>query len=282
MAEKQALSLDQTKGGSRSDSNRLNSMSIKDDEDANNRQRIRRCILEGDIDQALKYTNAYYPKVLEDNEQVYFRLRCRKFIEMIRKEAELNLLLEKKGFAQKKGGFSNHHHQPSYGDGDDYKEAMMVDTEEEFGPGGDGEAAAAAAAGGVSKLSQEALAYGIELRAEFKEDPRREVHKHLHEIFALIAYQNPLEVKEVAHLLDRKGRVAVAEELNSAILSESSSAFYLHVCNEWGMLTEVETSVSRQVVTSSDGEPLRTNLRPAGGPETGRRRWGVCHSAGRH
>lgn len=220
--EKSALSLDPNE--------HIEGINIKDDEDANNRQRIRRAILEGDIDQALKYTNTYYPNVLADNEQVYFRLRCRKFIEMIRKEAELNLLLEKRGVTQKQP-------PPRYQDiGLGLKQEEdeeMLDTSNGtsngFGksqPAWDDDAtmndntAEDDSLGTLSKLSQDALAYGIELRTEFAADPRREVSKHLDEIFALIAYPNPLKVKEVAHLLDRAGRGVVAEELNSAILSE--------------------------------------------------------------
>ncbi|KAK3327322.1 hypothetical protein B0T19DRAFT_484453 [Cercophora scortea] len=198
-AEKRALSLDPADA--------IEGINIKDDEDANNRQSIRRAILEGDIDQALEYTRTYYPSVLTDNEQVYFRLRCRKFIEMIRKEAELNLLLEKKGLSRS--------FRPSAGEDDEEMFEAGVG-------GGNGEDEMDTEGGvdmaGVSKLSQEALAYGQELRMEFRNDPRREVSKHLDEIFTLIAYSNPLRVKEVAHLLDRAGRAAVAEELNSAIL----------------------------------------------------------------
>jgi hypothetical protein len=221
-AEKMALRL--------SSDEPVKDINIKDDEDANNRQRIRQAILEGDIERAMQYTYAHYPTVLRDNEQVYFRLRCRKFIEMIRKEAELNMLLEERKNAKRRS-------RANLQSGDD--EEMLDDT-----------AAAAAAAvsdhwedemdvnmaapaeeeqdedeedgvtpASVSKLSQEALMFGMELRAEFKSDPRRETSKHLDEIFSLIAYPNPLKVKEVAHLLGSEGRVAVAEELNAAILS---------------------------------------------------------------
>src|ERR1700710_547900 len=31
----------------------------------------------------------YYPNVLRDNENIYFKLRCRKFVEMIRQTTEL-------------------------------------------------------------------------------------------------------------------------------------------------------------------------------------------------
>jgi Ran-binding protein 9/10 len=201
--EKKALSLDDTE---------IEGINIKDDEDANSRQRIRRAILEGDIDRALRYTNEYYPHVLKDNEQVYFRLRCRKFVEMIRKEAELNQAIKKRGMTPKR-------YSSALEDDEEMTEADESSTwgeEMDTEDGLDGGVV-------VSKLSQEALLYGQELRSEFHADPRREVSKHLDEIFALIAYPNPLEVKEVAHLLDRTGRVAVAEELNSAILRKLAS-----------------------------------------------------------
>ncbi|KAJ4415670.1 hypothetical protein N0V85_002615 [Neurospora sp. IMI 360204] len=227
--EKQALNMDTDVP--------VEGVNIKDDEDANNRQQIRRAILEGDIDQALSYTNQFYPKVLEENGQVYFRLRCRKFIEMIRREAEMNRSLQEAGVKAKSTSQARPHPgndtQRTYnqhpGGGED---EMMTEGEEEMmDTGEDGteeysqrtgnpeDETMAMSAAGVSELCQDALEYGQELLDEFKNDPSHEVTKHLREIFALMAYPNPLEVKEVAHLLDRKGRVAVAEELNSAILT---------------------------------------------------------------
>jgi Ran-binding protein 9/10 len=73
---------------------------------------------------------------------------------------------------------------------------------------------------GQAALLDETVTYGRQLAEEFKGDSRRDVSKTLSEIFALLAYKNPFEVKEVEHLLDRRGRVTVAEELNSAILRE--------------------------------------------------------------
>jgi Ran-binding protein 9/10 len=51
---------------------------------------IRSSILEGDIDKAFKHTSAYYPHVLEDNPEIVFRLKCRKFVEMIRRCSDLH------------------------------------------------------------------------------------------------------------------------------------------------------------------------------------------------
>lgn len=202
----------------------VDGVNIKDDEDANNRQRmylipmcillvcdaetndflgIRRAILEGDIDRALKYTNAYYPQVIRDNEEVYFKLRCRKFIEMVRKAAHLRA----GGDPKKSNG-----HKPGAGSQD-----MDVDLN-----GSDNNMIMEGEAGEpqpeLLKLEQEMLEYGQTLGAEYGTDTRKEISKALAEIWALVAYANPLKESQVSHLLDRKGRVAVAEELNSAIL----------------------------------------------------------------
>ncbi|KAJ3572628.1 hypothetical protein NPX13_g4984 [Xylaria arbuscula] len=176
-------------------------LNFQDDDDAHQRQRIRRAVLEGDIDRALALTNTHYSRVLKSNPDVYFRLKCRKFIEMIRKAAE---------YGHDNGKRSNGH---SY---DDTHNEMDVD---ENGLSDTTEDEAMESQPDPGPLLKETIAYGQALQAEFQSDKRREIGKALNDIFALLAYPNPLQVKEVAHMLDRKGRVAVAEELNSAILS---------------------------------------------------------------
>ena len=42
-----------------------------------------------DAHTAIKMTHDCYPRVLKENKQVHFKLRCRYFIEMVRKNAEL-------------------------------------------------------------------------------------------------------------------------------------------------------------------------------------------------
>jgi hypothetical protein len=53
--------------------------------DVMNRRRIRACVLDGDIDGASKLLNVFYPTVLEDNYLINFKLRCRKFVELVRR-----------------------------------------------------------------------------------------------------------------------------------------------------------------------------------------------------
>lgn len=70
----------------------------------------------------------------------------------------------------------------------------------------------------VFELEQSMLEYGQTLQTEYASDPRKEITGALADIWSLLAYPNPLKEPQVSHLLDRKGRAAVAEELNSAIL----------------------------------------------------------------
>lgn len=74
-------------------------------------------------------------------------------------------------------------------------------------------------------LEANMLLYGQTLQAEYANDQRREIQKALMDIWSLVAYPNPLNEPQVSHLLDKKGRVAVAEELNSAILCEHSPSY---------------------------------------------------------
>ncbi|PNY28842.1 Ran-binding protein 10 [Tolypocladium capitatum] len=197
--QKEALNLDPNV--------KVDGINIKDDEDANNRQRIRRAILEGDIDRALKHTNAYYPQVLRDSEEVYFKLRCRKFIEMVRKAAQMRSGSDSKG-SNGRGSRSSSQDMDLDLDGSDnaaWGETLEMDGSEQPVE--------------LMKLEQSMLEYGQALEAQYANDPRKEVSKALGEIWALVAYSNPLTEPQVSHLLDRKGRAAVAEELNSAILS---------------------------------------------------------------
>ncbi|TDZ67213.1 Ran-binding protein 10 [Colletotrichum trifolii] len=195
-AEKQALSLDPNAA--------IEGINVKDDEHANKRQRIRRAVLEGDIDKALKHTNAFYPQVLKDNEQVYFKLRCQKFIEMVRTAAEMKIASETKR--------SNGH------SGAVELGSQAMDLDANGNDNGDQMDTEDSEMSSVTELELATLLYGQGLQAEFRNDSRSEVKKRLEDIYLVLAFDNPLKEKKVAHLLDKKGRLAVAEELNSVIL----------------------------------------------------------------
>jgi hypothetical protein len=85
-------------------------------------------------------------------------------------------------------------------------------------------------------LLENTIRYGQELKSEFSGDLRREDKKALEDTFALIAYPDARE-SSLAPLLEVSGRVPVAEELNSAILSTSPYATSLHYFSKIRELT---------------------------------------------
>ena len=213
----------------------------EDDIHAFNRQKIRKSILDGDIDKALKYTNSFYPHVLQDerNKDIHFRLRCRKFIEMMRQYTELSATtsspttltksidsLESNGHAEEPDDATDRQHPPDTQmelDDQLHREASKgleppasddvdMDASQDLPPKGSFIK--------PNDLPTQAIAYGQELQSTFGGDPRPQIKKQLSDIFALMAYANPTE-SVVGQLLDPQGRVQIAEEVNGAILGKS-------------------------------------------------------------
>ncbi len=217
--------------------------------------------MDGDIDRALKYTSSCYPSVLQNNENIYFKLRCRKFIEMIRKCTELQSGPSNKRPDTEPNNQNNRHHQQQRHrqrdviddideDDDVFDQQMELDDHMSNGQhqhrhdddehdddedvddwDDDEERMDTEDADNInarySALLRDTIQYGQELKSEFAGDPRREVKKALEETFALIAYTDARE-SSLAPLLEVSGRVPVAEELNSAILGEFLSHL-LHI-----------------------------------------------------
>jgi len=163
--------------------------------------------------------------VLRNNENIYFKLRCRKFIEMIRECNELNTQCQP-SYTSKRSAASFPTKRNSAAT-DEYDFQMELD--EQFGVNNptpslgdvDVDDDLEDKQTKLEQLTANTIAYGQELRAEFANDLRKEVKQALNDTFALIAYENAKE-SSLAPLLDIDGRVPVAEELNSAILGRSS------------------------------------------------------------
>lgn len=204
-----------------------NFANVKTDEDAARRQNIRAAILEGDIDRALAYTQEFYPNVLKENELIYFSLRSRKFVEMMRRAAELRERTNNtKSIPSKpvKNGYSS---STNYGGlYDEIANSMDLDSPSRNGFDHNvvNASNAPSSYSSYDLLLKDTIDYGRDLQSEFQNDPRKEIARSLGEIFSLLAYEDPLHEKQVSHLLDTSGRADVAEELNSAILSR------FHIC----------------------------------------------------
>ncbi|OQO01870.1 hypothetical protein B0A48_12343 [Cryoendolithus antarcticus] len=215
-------------------------LSADDDIHASQRQKIRKAILDGDIDRALKYTQSYYPLVLQDerNKEIHFRLRCRKFIEMMWRYAEISAVTNA---TSEVGGMdksiesvgSNGHANGSEENGgaaltdpvpeeDEQEEDMEVDVPAYAAYNGDDIEMSTSVSSLVrpmkgNDLLSSAVAYGKELQAEFGNSPNPEVRKVLEDVFAIVAYVDP-KSSVVGGLMDVRGRVGIAEGVNGAIL----------------------------------------------------------------
>lgn len=200
-----------------------------DDIHAINRQKIRRSILDGDIDKALKYASTYYPNILEEdsNKDVYFRLKCRKFIEMIRRLSELNTATSSPTALSKSiDSLASNGHTEGQNDAqmeldDQLQREASRNTEpiptDDVDMDASQELPPKSSFMRETKLLDDVLAYGRELKHEFGSDPRQQVKKQLDDTLAIIAYPNPAD-SPLGSMLDPQGRVQIAEEVNRAIL----------------------------------------------------------------
>ncbi|PIG86048.1 hypothetical protein AARAC_004943 [Aspergillus arachidicola] len=197
----------------------LKKYEVEEDVEAINRQKIRAAILDGDIDKALKYTNAYYANVLQNFPHIHFKLRCRKFLEMMRRCNEPSWAASRRD-------------KPSNGLSDGsavFDEEMELDEHMHHGGGWNADGMDTEEPENAAKFNElltEAVQYGQQLRLDYPNDERGGNKKMLDDIFSLVAYPDPKQSVH-GHYLDPAGRIAVAEELNSAILvslGKSSSA----------------------------------------------------------
>ncbi|KAJ6261718.1 hypothetical protein Dda_2516 [Drechslerella dactyloides] len=200
--------------------NLTSGVELMEDKDALRRQTIRAAILDGNIDQALKLTQTYYPQVLLRNEQINFRLRCRKFIEMMRQSAELVNGGRKKAPPPPGSGSKNKGRtfetladdedvDMGEDDGETRSDWDMENGAEDYINSTGSESL------GPTEMLEKLLEYGQQMQRDFKDKP--ELQDEMEEVFSLWAYPDPM-VSPVAHLLSIDGRAPVAEALNSAIL----------------------------------------------------------------
>ena len=150
--------------------------------------------------------------MLEKNPPIVFRLKCRKFVELIRKCSDTQTLP-----VDRAGKSSNGHSHTS--EPDVFEQDMELDEQNNESDQWD-EMDTEDAENNMryEQLLQEAMQYGQEL-VQIYRDENREYKRTLEQVFSLIAYSDAKSSVH-GHLLDPKGRVSVAEELNSAILSK--------------------------------------------------------------
>ena len=154
----------------------------------------------------------------------YFRLKCRKLVEMIGVVSEASA-------STHSGTHANSHSklQQQQQQQDEHMEDV-IDMEIDDQPAGReyDHMEVEEEEGGIAQVKgplDAAVKYAQDLRVEFQADNRPEIRKALEESFSLVAYQDPKN-SVLSHLFDEDGRIAVAEELNSAILGKLVSYLF--------------------------------------------------------
>ncbi|KAF9243743.1 hypothetical protein BU15DRAFT_86190 [Melanogaster broomeanus] len=201
------------------------------------RTHIIQSVIAGDIDTALSQIRKHFPLVLEsDAGLMLFKLRCRKFVELVLEAAELKkkMATEENEMSVEASGLASGTGQGGVGAMD----GMGMDVDDEgAGPSMSMSApipikpsrkrsvaslssmtswVGATAAQYCSAL-EKAVAYGQELETGYKN--RSEVRAIVKRTSVIMAYDDPLEAGgDAAEVAGQAARVALATELNQAIL----------------------------------------------------------------
>jgi Ran-binding protein 9/10 len=234
--------------------------------DIERRSNIVDSVISGDLDTALTDTRVHYPSVLDAEEGLMlFKLRCRKFVELILEASEL-----------KKKMKSQVQDEELIEDMDGiYEDGMSMDIDDDgvsmnsFGstsmgltrggkgaslPTGDGMWPGSTASQYETALNQ-AIAYGQILSNDYKADTRPQVKDIFKRTFAIVAWEDPMTAGGVVtQVVGHEARVALATELNQAILSEHLPYLSFYLVNA----DCVAYRITRQATTTDVGNPLPT------------------------
>jgi len=228
---------------------RLSLTSNPASDDIDLRTNIVRAVIKGDIDNALEDTKLNYPVVLEKEQGLMlFKLRCRKFVELLLEAAEAL-----KRFKREEEDMEDIARELSFGrrgrnvhpievDEDVSADGMDVD-DDAFRPSyhtngyakpfevgtigtnvGRKRRPSVASTNTAQSALNEALNYGQQLEADYKSDFRPEVRTYLKRTFSVVAYEDPLAVAgEVSEVAGQEARDLLATELNQAILESQGN-----------------------------------------------------------
>lgn len=208
--------------------------------DLQTRLSILQAVRVGDIDRALEELNVCYPQALTAQDGLLlFRLRCRKFVELVLK-AGAALRKVKEVEKEQDGALADGLPPlpPMEGMSDDIAldgegamdvddpspEALSMSAVRDLSigsllPTSIAPSAVPTLADAARDALHTALAYGQTLEADYKSDTRPAVQTHRLRTFGLVAYEDPENVGgEVGALAGQEARVQLAGEVNQAIL----------------------------------------------------------------
>lgn len=233
-------------GDSGADVEMVPSVNISDavDNDIESRTRVVNAVLAGDIDNAISSVQTHYPSVLEvDDHLMLFKLRCRKFVELILETSEIKKKI--KAIREREIDRDKHFDEAAHEAWLEGEMTMDIDDDvagpllirpitENISTDGssaqeDRESLERISAEYESALNK-AISYGQVLSNDYQSHPRPEVQNLFKTTFGIVAWEDPADAGgPIAELASHDARVALAHELNQAILSESYSMKYFGV-----------------------------------------------------
>ncbi|EAU92947.2 ran-binding protein 10 [Coprinopsis cinerea okayama7 len=210
------------------------------EDDIERRKRIVNAVATGDIDTALKETQEHHPAVFEaEAGLMLFKLRCRKFVELVLATTEMKKEMNQAETRNVPGpsvAGSSAARTSSIVEGDWLEDDMGMDVDDDatgyLGPststasnGHLNPVPEGSTSGSIPSVAQyeaaisAAIEYGQAISDDYKGDPRPEVQSLFKKTFGILAWDRPLEAgRDVAAFVSKEARVALANELNQAIL----------------------------------------------------------------
>ncbi|KAF9506995.1 hypothetical protein BS47DRAFT_1304544 [Hydnum rufescens UP504] len=216
-----------------------------EESDTISRQHIMSAIVSGDIDFALSETRSKYPAAIDaKGGWMLFRLRCRKFVELVLEAAaalKIARKIEAAGASSVQRTIGAPSAYPSFETGmhpdslvhgtvseeqedvdvDVDADADAMEVDERPAQGQTHTSSAPTPSPTTAQIALEhAFQYGRLLNADYEHDERPHVQYLFRRTFSLVAYESPLEVGgDVSRLAGQGAREELATELNEAILA---------------------------------------------------------------
>jgi len=193
-------------------------------------------VLGGKIDPAIEAVQKHYPKVLETEDHlIFFKLRCRKFVELILETSEIKKKMKalREKVDRRKDREETWIDDEMNMDIDDdasgplpYRpssnESSSIMTSTSYSaPDGEDVGEYQDLVVQYETALNEAINYGQTLSKNYQSDPRPELQQLFKKTFGIVAWEDPLEAGgSIADIVGHNSRVALAHEVNQAILSK--------------------------------------------------------------
>ena len=226
-------------------------------------------VLEGKIDSAIEAVQKHYPKVLETEDHlIFFKLRCRKFVELILETSEI----KKKIKALRERDDRRKDREETWID-----DEMNMDIDDDasrplpYQPSSNEYSSITISsysapddedAGELEDLVaqyetalNEAINYGQTLSKNHQSDPRPELQQLFKKTFGIVAWEDPSEAGgSIADIVGHNSRIALAHEVNQAILSK------WYVPSMKLRVTNVSTRITRTSCAASSRNCISTYI----------------------